>query len=205
MTGRLILISAPSGAGKTSLVAAALEHDANLVVSISHTTRPQRPAERADVNYHFSTAEEFQGMIEREEFLEHAEVFGNSYGTARAQVDALTAQGRDVILEIDWQGADQVRKLAPDTLSIFILPPSIDALAARLAARGQDSNESIARRLADARLEIAQAPRYQYIVVNDDFDTALADILAILRADRLASVRQTAHNDQVGAILHDRG
>ena len=205
MTGRLILISAPSGAGKTSLVAAALKQDPNLVVSISHTTRPQRPAERADVNYHFTSAEEFKAMIERDEFLEHAEVFGNHYGTARAQVEALTAQGRDVILEIDWQGADQVRTLAPETLSIFILPPSIDALAARLAARDQDSEASIARRLADARLEIAQAPRYQYIVVNDDFDTALADILAILRADRLASAVQTAHNPQIKGILQDSG
>lgn len=200
-TGQLFLISAPSGAGKTSLVQAALGQDSNLVVSVSHTTRARRTSEQDGVNYHFVAKATFDEMIGRDEFLEHAQVFDQQYGTAKAQVEALRAAGRDVILEIDWQGADQVRRVAPDAVGIFILPPSIEVLKQRLEGRGQDSAAAIERRLAEAQLEISQAPRYQYIVVNDDFDRALGDILAICRANRLGSSLQTRDNPAVQAIL----
>ena len=200
-SGQLFLISAPSGAGKTSLVQAALAQDNNLVVSVSHTTRARRSAEQDGVNYHFVSEDTFNQMIANNEFLEHAQVFDQQYGTAKAHVEALRAQGRDVILEIDWQGADQVRQVAPDAVSIFILPPSIEVLKQRLEDRGQDSAAAIKRRLAEAQLEISQAPRYQYIVVNDDFDRALGDILAICRATRLGSTLQTRDNAAIQAIL----
>ncbi len=200
-TGRLYLISAPSGAGKTSLVDAALQQDANLVVSVSHTTRQQRGAETDGVNYHFVSSADFDAMVAAGEFLEHATVFDQSYGTAKAEVEALQTQGKDVILEIDWQGADQVRQVRPDAVSIFILPPSMAVLQQRLQGRGQDSAEAITRRLAEAQLEMAQAPRYHYIVVNDDFERALGDILAIFRASRLDSNIQTRDNPAVSAIL----
>ena len=140
-------------------------------------------------------------MVDDGEFLEHAEVFGKQYGTAKAQVETLRAQGRDVVLEIDWQGADQVRSLLPEATSIFILPPSVDALRQRLLDRGQDTEEAIERRIAEAQLEMSQAPGYQYIVVNDDFDQALDDILAIVRDVRLSSPAQTGGNKAVQAIL----
>ena len=199
--GQLYLISAPSGAGKTSLVEAALARDGNLVVAVSHTTRDQRGNEQDGVNYHFVSAEQFDAMVAADAFLEHARVFDHKYGTAKAQVDALCAQGKDVILEIDWQGADQVRQVQPDAVSIFILPPSVEILRQRLQDRGQDSTDSIKRRLAEAQLEMSQASRYQYIVVNDDFDRALADILAIVRTTRLTSAIQTRENLAVRTIL----
>lgn len=199
--GLLVLISAPSGAGKTSLVAAALEHDPRLVVSISHTTRPRRPQEHEGLNYYFVDDAEFSAMASDNQFLEHAVVFGKQYGTARAPVQALRAQGKDVILEIDWQGADLVQHEIPDALSIFVLPPSTEVLRERLTRRAQDSAPVIESRLAEARKEMAQSQRYQYIVVNDDFDRALGDILAILQSARLRSSQQVAHNPQVKAIL----
>jgi guanylate kinase len=199
--GQLILVSAPSGAGKTSLVNAALQQDDNLVVSISHTTRDVRAGEADGVNYHFVSATRFNNMIAADEFLEHAKVFDHHYGTALAQVDALRANSRDVVLEIDWQGADQVRLHRPDALSIFVLPPSVEVLRERLRSRGRDSEASMDRRLAEAQLEISQAPRYQYIVVNDDFEQALADILAIIRAARSVAPRQIHENQVVKAIL----
>ena len=200
-TGQLLLVSAPSGAGKTSLVQAALARDARLVVSVSHTTRASRGDEVDGVNYHFVSTNAFNDMIARADFLEHAQVFDNQYGTAKAQVEALRGQGRDVILEIDWQGADQVRALMPDAVSLFILPPSLAVLKERLESRGQDSPESIRRRLAEAQLEMSQAPRYQFIVVNDDFDKTLNDVLAVFRAVRLRSEAQIEGDEAVQAIL----
>ena len=202
-SGQLILVSAPSGAGKTSLVKAALEQDDQLVVSVSHTTRNKRSTETDGVNYYFVDAEAFDAMVAADAFLEHARVFGQQYGTSKAEVERLTQQGKDVILEIDWQGADQVRAAMPDAVAIFILPPSIEALQERLQGRGQNSADSMARRLAEAQLEMAQAPRYQYIIVNDDFDTAVQDLLAIFRAVRLRAEVQTAENSTVQAILSD--
>jgi guanylate kinase len=202
-TGQLILISAPSGAGKTSLVKAALEHDQQLVVSVSHTTRERRSTETDGINYYFVSHDVFDAMIAENAFLEHAQVFDQQYGTSKAEVERLLAQGKDVILEIDWQGADQVRLVMPDVMGIFILPPSIEALEERLRNRGENSPTSMARRLAEAQLEMAQAPRYQYIVVNDDFETAVQDMLALFRAMRLRTEIQTHGNATVKAILSD--
>lgn len=200
-TGLLILVSAPSGAGKTSLVHAALQADPRLVASISHTTRPQRPGERDGVNYHFTDKTTFQVMVEAGEFLEHAVVFGNHYGTARASVAALRADDQDVILEIDWQGADQVRAVSEDVLSIFILPPSVDKLRERLTKRGQDAPQTIEVRLAEAQTEMAQAPRYDYIIVNEDFDQALAEMMQVIATARLQADVQLRNNPQVQRVL----
>jgi len=201
--GQLFLVAAPSGAGKTSLVHAALKNDPKLVVCISHTTRERRSSETDGVNYHFVTQQTFARMIADEQFLEHAEVFGQHYGTARKQVDTLLAQGKDVILEIDWQGAEQVRRLVPDVIGIFILPPSVEVLAQRLSSRGQDSQKSIQVRLSQATLEISKAPNFDYILVNDDFEEALADLLCVFRALRLRGERQIAGNPAVADILSD--
>jgi guanylate kinase len=200
-TGQLILISAPSGAGKTSLVKAALEQDPRLVVCVSHTTRAKRPGETDGVNYHFVSNAAFNAMIAEDAFLEYAQVFDHQYGTAKSQVAALVDQGKDVILEIDWQGAAQVQKILPGAIGIFILPPSVEVLAQRLTARGQDSPEVIQRRLAEAQLEMSKAPDYDFIVVNDNFATALTDILSIIRAMRLRATAQTRDNSAVKAIL----
>lgn len=199
--GQLILVSAPSGAGKTSLVNAVLQTDSNLVVAVSHTTRTKRATEVDGVNYHFVSTRQFDTMVAAGEFLEHAQVFQHKYGTAQGQVDTLCAQGRDVVLEIDWQGADQVRQQRPDAISIFVLPPSIDVLRERLAARGQDSAESMQVRLAEAQLDISQAPRYQYVIVNDDFNHAVIDLTAIIHASRLQTQIQLRENQAVKAIL----
>jgi len=201
--GHLILVSAPSGAGKTSLVKAALAEDAQLAVSVSHTTRAKRDTELDGVNYYFVSPEEFNAMVAEDAFLEHASVFDQQYGTSKAEVERLTQQGKDVILEIDWQGADQVRAVMPEAVGIFILPPSMAALQERLEHRGQNSATSMARRLAEAQLEMAQAPRYQYIIINDDFATAVADLLAIFRAVRLRTSVQMTHNAAVQAILSE--
>jgi len=201
--GQLILVSAPSGAGKTSLVKAALARDTQLVVSVSHTTRERRRTEQDGVNYYFVSADVFAAMVANEEFLEHARVFDQQYGTSTDEVGRLRAAGKDVILEIDWQGADQVRTQVADAVGIFILPPSIEALQERLRNRGENTPDSMARRLAEARQEMAQAPRYQYIVVNDDFDTAVDDLLAIFRAIRLRTTAQMRDNAKVAAILSE--
>ena len=199
--GQLILVSAPSGAGKTSLVRAALERDERLSVCVSHTTRAQRGNEVDGVNYHFVDAQEFDRMVANNEFLEHAQVFDRRYGTAKAEVEKLLATGADVILEIDWQGADQVRSAIPDAASIFIMPPSVEVLQQRLAGRGEDSAESMTRRLAEARLEMSQAHKYQFIVVNDQFEQAVDDVLAICAATRLTSDAQLNGNETVISIL----
>lgn len=188
--GRLYIISAPSGAGKTSLVAALLKADSGIEVSVSHTTRSPRPGEQDGVNYHFVDIPRFEQLIAEDAFLEHARVFDNFYGTSRVWIESRLKLGQDVILEIDWQGAQQVRKLIPDALSIFIVPPSKEALRARLTSRGQDNEAVIARRMADAASESSHYPEYDYLVVNDHFDQALADLLAIFRAQRLLTLTQ---------------
>lgn len=188
--GNLFTISAPSGAGKTSLVNALVPTLANLRVSVSHTTRAQRPGEIEGVNYHFIDTAAFQRMIEHGDFLESAEVFGNCYGTSQRWVEATLAAGTDVILEIDWQGAQQVRRLLPETQSIFILPPSLTALQQRLNQRGQDPADVIATRMAKAIDEMEHYPEADYLVVNDQFDTALAELRAILISRRLTLQRQ---------------
>ena len=199
--GQLLLVSAPSGAGKTSLVQAALEKDDSLRVSVSHTTRAKRPSEKEGVNYHFIDDKTFNDMIEAGDFLEYAHVFDHYYGTARTGVNDLLAQGHNVILEIDWQGAAQVKTTAPEAVGIFILPPSPAMLAQRLTNRGQDSAEVIQRRLSEAKLEMSKAPEYNYIIINDDFEHALTDFLAIMRSIKLRTNLQIQSNPAVKAIL----
>lgn len=185
MSGNLFIVSAPSGAGKSSLVSALLERDAAIRLSISYTTRAPRPGEVNGVHYHFVSREAFQEHLGRGEFLESAEVYGNYYGTSQPWIEAERAAGRDILLEIDWQGAAQVRRLVPDAISIFILPPSIEELRRRLQGRGTDSEEVIARRMAAAREDVSHCLEFDYLVANDQFDTALADLQAIARAHRL--------------------
>jgi len=190
MEGILFIVSAPSGAGKTSLLRELVPKDPQLVMSVSHATRPMRDGEQDGVHYHFVSVAEFEALIEAGAFLEHAQVFDNFYGTSESAVKAQLASGQDVILEIDWQGARQVRQRFPLAVSIFIAPPSIAALRERLSGRGQDSEEVVQRRMADARSELSHFPEYEYLVINDDFDTALADLQAIFRAERLREPRQ---------------
>jgi len=200
--GTLYVISAPSGAGKTSLVAEMLRRDEKLGVSVSHTTRPMREGEQDGVNYHFVSREQFEEMIGRGEFLEHAEVFGNYYGTSQTWVSETLVRGRDVILEIDWQGAVQVRHLMPDCVSIFIVPPSPQVLRERLTGRGTDAAEVIERRLTEATEECRHAVEFDYLVVNDDFDVALADLLAIVRSQRLRmGVQEMRHDSKLCGLL----
>jgi guanylate kinase len=190
MTGNLYIVSAPSGAGKSSLVKALLEGDPHLRLSVSYTTRPPRPGEEDGVHYHFVTREVFLEMLGQGAFLESAEVYGNHYGTSQPWIEAEMARGHDVLLEIDWQGAAQVRRIFPDAIGIYILPPSLEELERRLRDRGQDSAEVIARRLAAARADMTHALEYDYLVVNERFDVALADLRAIVRARRLSVARQ---------------
>lgn len=182
--GTLYIVAAPSGAGKTTLVKRLVETTPGVAVSISHTTRPPRPGERDGEHYHFISLVAFEAMIAENAFLEHAQVFGNHYGTNRAAVQAQLASDQDVILEIDWQGARQIRELMPDSLSIFILPPSREALRQRLAGRGQDSAEVIERRMAAALDDLSHYAEFDYLVINDDFATALNALRAILIARR---------------------
>ncbi len=178
--GRLFVIAAPSGAGKTTLVKALLAAEPQLRVSVSHTTRKMRPTEEGGREYHFVTVPEFQALVARDELLEHARVFGNFYGTSRAFVDKELTAGHDVVLEIDWQGAQQVRARMPECTSIFILPPSRQALAERLARRATDTAEVIARRLAEAVADMSHYREFDYVVVNDDFNQAVADLRRIV-------------------------
>jgi len=192
MSGQLFIVSAPSGAGKTSLVAALLKSMPGIGVSVSHTTRAMRPGEADGVNYHFVDVATFAAMEARGEFLESALVFGNRYGTSRGAVTDILAGGRDLVLEIDWQGARRIRDLYPAALSVFIMPPSIAELQRRLEARNEDGPDVIARRMQAARVEMAHYREYQYLVVNDDFERARADLAAIVRAARLSTARQQA-------------
>jgi guanylate kinase len=179
--GSLFVIAAPSGAGKTSLVKAVLERDPALRVSVSHTTRKQREKEIPGRDYNFVSVEEFKRLISQDEFLEHAQVFDNFYGTGRAQVEALRNAGHDVILEIDWQGAQQVRKAQPDCKTVFVLPPSRVELETRLRNRKTDSDQVIERRLRDAVADMSHYAEFDYVIVNDHFESAVAQLLAILR------------------------
>jgi len=178
--GRLYVISAPSGAGKTSLVKALLAGEPRLRLSISHTTRTRRPTEAEGREYHFVSKGQFAELVQRGEFLEHAQVFDNHYGTSRAFVAGQLAQGHDVLLEIDWQGAQQVRRAMPDCVSIFVLPPARAALAERLARRATDTPEVIRRRLSDAATDMSHYGEFDYVVVNDDFERAVADLRRIV-------------------------
>jgi guanylate kinase len=200
MHGNLYIISAPSGAGKTSLVKALIERLSDVSVSVSHTTRKPRPGEVDGVNYHFTDVERFMRMIAESAFLEHARVFDNFYGTSRAGVEAQLADGKDVILEIDWQGARQVRAAYPAAIGIMILPPSRSALESRLQGRGQDPDEVIARRMRDAVSEMSHHGEFEYLVFNDNFDVALDDLAAIFRAGRL---KAPAQRDAHAALISD--
>jgi guanylate kinase len=199
-SGNLHIISAPSGAGKTSLVKQLIQTIANIRLSISHTTRQQRNGEIHGEDYFFATELEFQTLLEQNAFLEHAQVFDNYYGTARSSVEQLLGEGYDVILEIDWQGAQQVRKLLPDSISIFILPPSLEILEQRLRNRGQDSEETIRRRMRDAVTEMSHYQEFDYLLVNDDFEQALRQLQSIVTANRLRRNRQEL---RLAALLQD--
>lgn len=188
--GKLYIISAPSGAGKTSLVKQLVSDLDQLSVSVSHTTRQKRAGETHGKDYFFSTSDEFKQMISDHAFLEYAQVFDNFYGTARQSVECFLENGIDVILEIDWQGAQQVRKMIPDSLSIFILPPSTEILQQRLENRGQDSKEIIERRMRDAVSEMSHCNEFDYLIVNDDFNQALTEIRSIIISQRLKQDRQ---------------
>lgn len=188
--GKLYIISAPSGAGKTSLVKQLVADLDGLTVSVSHTTRQMRPGEAHGQDYYFVTVEDFKAMQGQQAFLEHAQVFDNFYGTAQQTVEDNLNQGLDVILEIDWQGAEQIKKLLPDSLSVFILPPSTEVLLQRLRNRGQDDEHIIARRMRDAVTEISHHDEFDYLVVNDDFALALTELKSIIIANRLTRQRQ---------------
>ncbi|MCW5589809.1 MAG: guanylate kinase [Legionellales bacterium] len=193
MTGQLFVISAPSGAGKTSLVTALTERNHHMTVSISYTTRPQREGEENGVHYYFVDKSTFTQMIEDNCFLEHAQVFNHYYGTGQHWVEKRLREDQDVILEIDWQGAEQIRRLLPKAIGIFILPPSLHTLEERLQRRAQDSHAVIKQRIAQAQAEIAHCYEYDYVVVNDCFEDALADLQAIVRARRLKIGYQRLH------------
>jgi len=199
--GTLFVVSAPSGAGKTSLVGAALEADQDLTVSVSHTTRPMRPGEEDGVNYHFVTEQQFLALMGEGVFLEHAQVFDNYYGTSGRWVDEQLESGRDVILEIDWQGAQQIRRLRPDAVSVFIVPPSREALRERLVGRGQDSNDVIERRLREAAEECSHVAEFDYLVVNEYFERALRELLSVFRAQRQRITRQSQRHGELLAAL----
>ena len=190
MNGALYIISAPSGAGKTSLVSKLLELDSKIKVSVSSTTRPKRPGEEDGVNYHFLSVENFQEKIKEFDFLEHAKVFDNYYGTSKSSVEEQLKTGKDVILEIDWQGAQQVRQQIPDAISIFILPPSKEELLRRLTGRGTDSEEVIARRMSDSVSEMSHYNEFGYIVINNNFELALKQLHSIFNAQRLTRASQ---------------
>lgn len=197
MPGLLIVITAPSGAGKSSLIAAALKADPALRLSVSYTTRAPRPGEQNGREYHFVEEKAFLEMLERGDFLESAEVHGYRYGTSESAINRELADKHDLILEIDWQGAQQVRRLYPDCIGIFILPPSIAELERRMQKRGQDAEDVIRRRMAVAKDEISHSPEFDYAIINKDFDEASQDLLAIIRAARLGTTRQLAQHQEL--------
>jgi guanylate kinase len=199
--GNLFCVAAPSGAGKSSLVKALLELDSHLAVSISHTTRAPRGQEQHGREYWFVSAPEFEAMVGRGEFYEHAEVHGNLYGTTRQAVHERLQKGEDVVLEIDWQGARQIKKLFPHAVLIFILPPSWDELRLRLLRRGEDKDETIAKRMQNAREEVAQARHFDFVIINALFETALFDLKTVVHSQRLKYVAQKRNRSHVFAAL----
>lgn len=204
--GTLYIISAPSGAGKSSLIQALLKAQPSYdtQVSISHTTRTPRPGENHGEHYYFVSVAEFERMIEQNDFLEHAKVFDHYYGTSRSTVEKSVNQGIDVFLDIDWQGARQIREKMPQSRSIFILPPSREELTRRLHGRGQDSEDVITKRMSQAIAEISHYKEYDYLIINDDFDVALQDLRTILRAERLRMNRQQLrHEALISKLLAD--
>lgn len=204
MQGTLYIISAPSGAGKTSLVSKLIELDKSIVVSVSCTTRAQRPGEENGINYYFLNNEEFAERVAQGDFLEHAQVFDHFYGTSKSNVENQLKQGKDVILEIDWQGAQQVRKLMPEACSIFILPPSKEALHKRLTGRGTDSKAIIERRMEDAISEMSHYHEFDYIVINNKFEVALQELKTIFVSQRLSLARQAnTHKSLIKDLLEN--
>jgi len=197
MSGALFIISSPSGGGKTSLVKALLEAEPGMRLSVSYTTRPARAGEVHGRAYHFVTLPEFERLLEAGEFLENAAIYGNRYGTSRKWIEREQAGGHDVLLEIDWQGAQQVRRLMRNVVSIFILPPSPEVLESRLKGRGQDSAEVVRKRLAAARDEISHANEYDYVIINDEFNRAALDLRSIVGAERLKIARQFARHSNL--------
>lgn len=197
--GTLFIVSAPSGAGKSSLIKALLDANpsSDMKVSVSHTTRAMRPGEVDGIHYHYIQAADFKQQIENDEFFEWAEVFGNYYGTSRVMIENTLARGIDIFLDIDWQGARQIKAQMADARGIFILPPSREELERRLNSRGQDSDEIIANRMAEAKAEMSHYNEYDYLIINDDFATALEDLHAIVRAERLDSAKQAAKNNVI--------
>ena len=197
MQGLLFVVTAPSGAGKSSLIAGVLKGDPRLKLSVSHTTRAPRPGEANAREYHFVDEATFLAMLGRAEFLESAQVHGHRYGTSHRALAAAIAGGNDVVLEIDWQGAQQVRRLHPECVGVFILPPSLAELERRLRARGQDSDDVMRRRLENAREEMAHAPEFDYAIINKEFEAARQDVRAIVRAERLAMARQLERHPEL--------
>jgi guanylate kinase len=197
MQGLLFIVTAPSGAGKSTLVSAVLADDPQLALSVSYTTRAPRPGESDGREYHFVDRAAFQRMLEAGEFLESAEVHGNFYATSQKRIAELRAAGRDVLLEIDWQGAEQVRRIFPEAIGVFILPPSPAELERRLRARGKDSDEAIRRRLAAAAAEMSHAGEFDYVIINNDFEEARRDLAAVVRASRLTLARVSARHPEL--------
>ena len=200
-SGNLYVIAAPSGTGKTTLVKALVDSTPLITVSISYTTRSKRPSEVADVNYHFVTKAEFDSMIKHGDFLEYATIFDNYYGTSKSWVEKTLAQGTDVILEIDWQGHQQIKQLFPHSISIFILPPSLEALRDRLVKRNQDSATTIEKRLADTKTTVLHLHEFDYLVINDDFSRALHDLVCIVESGRLVEKRQSVKHADLLRLL----
>ena len=200
--GNLFILSAPSGAGKSSLITALIKKHDDMKVSVSHTTRSPRPGEENAVHYHFVSADEFKALIAKDDFFEWAKVFDNYYGTSKQAIESQLDAGIDVFLDIDWQGAQQVRKIMPSVQTIFILPPSKEELEQRLNNRGQDSAEVIAGRMAQAQSETSHYNEYDFVVVNDEFDTALSDIETIVMAQRLTlKAQQNRHQNLLSSLL----
>jgi guanylate kinase len=199
--GNIFVITAPSGAGKTTLVLALLAAEPTVQLSVSYTTRSPRPGEVDGKDYHFASREQFMEMSERGDFLEHAEVHGNLYGTSQTWINEAVAGGRDLLLEIDWQGAQQVRRIYPDAIGVFILPPSAAILERRLRNRGKDSDTAIAQRLANARDEIAHLEEFDYVIVNEHIDEAVRDIVGIVRSERNRMTRQVSKHLELVAEL----
>lgn len=190
MTATVFIVSAPSGAGKSSLVAALLAEEKNIQLSVSHTTRPPRTGERHGKEYFFVSQEQFASMREQGDFLECAQVYGNMYGTSRAWIEQTLAADKDVVLEIDWQGAEQIRHVFPKAIGIFILPPSLAVLKLRLESRGKDTPEVIARRVAAAQEDIRHVKEFDYVIINKEFSDAVRDLTSIVRAERLRAAAQ---------------